>query len=409
LTINYLIFIFGITNSFFGPKMETYIPRFLALPDQNCFLFGPRGTGKSTFLKQQFPNALWIDLLKPESLRAYRARPEQLEELILGNPQKKDIIIDEIQRVPELLSLVHRLIEMKLGHRFILTGSSARKLKSANVDLLGGRAVRRSMYPFMLSELGPNVKFEDVLKHGLIPVVLQSKNKDATIDAYLSLYLEQEVYQESLVRNIGDFARFMEAISFSHGSVLNISNVARECSVGQKTVGNYIQILYDILVAFEIPVFTKRAARAMSARPKFYLFDAGVFQGLRPKGVLDRPEEIGGTALEGLVAQHFLSWLSYSDKSPSDLFFWRSVNGVEVDFVLYGDFGFYAFEVINSDKIRSTDLIGLNEFGNDYPESKLIFLYRGKERLLKGRVLCIPIDEFLMKLHPQKSIDFAIN
>lgn len=405
---NELVFKFGIDNSKIGRKMETYIPRFLELPTQNCFLFGPRGTGKSTYLRQQLPDAIWIDLLKPENYRNYKAWPERLEELILGNPHKKDIVIDEVQRVPELLSLVHRIIEMKGGHRFVLTGSSARKLKSTDVDLLGGRAVRTSMYPFMLSELPAKYDFEGVLNYGLLPILLHSKDRSATIDAYVSLYLEQEVYQESLVRNIGDFARFMEAISFSHGSTLNVSNVARECGVGRKTVEGYIQILYDILVAFQIPVFTKRAARSMTSHPKFYFFDAGVFQGLRPKGILDRPEEIGGAALEGLVAQHFRAWLAYSNENAA-LYFWRSLGGIEVDFVLYGSFGFYAFEVKNSNKVRSSDLVGLNEFGKDYPESRLVLLYRGKERLLKGNILCIPVQDFLKKMKPNQPLDFAID
>ena len=389
------------------PKMETYIPRFLNLPDQNCFLLGPRGTGKSTFLHHQLPDAIWIDLLKPENYRKYKTGPERLEELILGNPQKKDIVIDEVQRVPELLPLVHRIIEMKQGHRFVLTGSSARKLKATDVDLLGGRAVRKSMYPFMMAELPGKYDFEDILNFGLLPVLLNSPDKIATVDAYISLYLEQEVYQESLVRNIGDFGRFMEAISFSHGAILNVTNVGRECGVGRKTVESYIQILYDILVAFQITVFTKRASRILSSHPKFYFFDSGVFQGLRPKGVLDKPEEIGGAALEGLVAQHFRAWLAYSNEN-TDLYFWRSQKGLEVDFILYGQFGFYAFEVKNSNKVRSTDLTGLNEFGKDYPESKLILLYRGTERLLKGKVLCIPVQDFLKKMKPSEPLDNAL-
>ncbi|MBV6442342.1 MAG: ATP-binding protein [Haliscomenobacteraceae bacterium CHB4] len=384
--------------------METYIPRFLLLPDQNCFLFGPRGTGKSTFLRHHLPDALWIDLLKPENYRNFKAWPERLEELVLGNPQQKDVVIDEVQRVPELLPLVHRIVEMKLGHRFVLTGSSARKLKTADIDLLGGRAIRKSMYPFMLSELLHPADFEDMLRFGLLPVAFSSNDKAATLDAYISLYMQQEVYQEALVRNIGDFARFLEAISFSHGSVLNVSNVARECGVGRKTVEGFIQILYDILLAFQIPVFAKKASRMMSSHPKFYFFDTGVFQALRPKGVLDRPEEIGGSALEGLVAQHFQAWISYCTE-PFQLSFWRSLRGIEVDFVLYGSSGFYAFEVKNSHRIRPSDLTGLIEFGKDYPESRRILLYRGTDRLLKGDILCLPVHDFLKRLKPNESLD----
>ncbi len=395
-------------NSFFVTKMETYIPRFLFLPAQHCFLLGPRGTGKSTFLRHQLPDALWIDLLKPENYRNFKAHPERLEELVLANLQHPDIVIDEVQRVPELLPLVHRLVEMKLGRRFILTGSSARKLKSADIDLLGGRAVRKSMYPFMLSELLQPQRFEESLEFGLLPVAFYSTDKAATLDAYISLYMQQEVYQEALVRNIGDFARFLETISLSHGSVLNVSNVARDCGVGRKTVEGFIQILFDILLAFQIPVFTKKAARQMSAHPKFYFFDTGVFQALRPKGALDSPEEIGGAALEGLVAQHLRSWIAYGNPSLT-LSFWRSLRGVEVDFVLYGQSGFYALEVKNSLRIRPADLTGLTEFGKDYPESQRILLYRGTDRLLKNGILCLPVEDFLQRLRPDEPMETILN
>ncbi|MCO6490529.1 MAG: ATP-binding protein [Phaeodactylibacter sp.] len=384
--------------------MELYIPRFQNLPEQNCFLFGPRGTGKSTFLQNHLPDALWLDLLKPENYRQYKAYPERLEELIKGNPQKKDVVIDEIQRVPELLPLVHSIIEKKEGHRFILTGSSARKLKSAGVDLLGGRAIRKTMHPFMLSELPGSPALGEAVQFGLLPVVYQSADKNATLDAYVSLYIQQEVFQESLARNIGDFSRFLEAISLSHAAVLNVSNVARDCSVGRKTVDNYIQILEDILLAFRLPVFTKRASRAMSSHPKFYFFDAGVFQALRPRGPLDKPEEIGGAALEGLVAQHLRAWLAYSP-GRFTLSFWRSQRGVEVDFILYGEAGLYAIEVKDGNRIRQADLRGLNEFGKDYPVSRRILLYRGAERLMKNDVLCLPCEDFLANLSPSKTME----
>lgn len=216
----------GVANSIYAVKMETYIPRFQRLPAQHCFLFGPRGTGKSTFLKSEYPDALWIDLLAAENFRRYSAHPERLEELVLGNPQKGVVVIDEVQRVPGLLPMVHRIIEMKTGHQFVLTGSSARKLKRADVDLLGGRAVRKSMFPFMVSELPGSVSLQEALRFGLLPVAFFSADKPASLDAYISLYMQQEVYQESLVRNIGDFSRFLEAASFSHAAVLNISNSA---------------------------------------------------------------------------------------------------------------------------------------------------------------------------------------
>jgi predicted AAA+ superfamily ATPase len=380
--------------------MESYIPRFFEAPKRSFFLFGPRGTGKSTFLKQQYPEALWIDLLKPDVFRTYAARPERIIELVHGNPEKKIIIVDEVQKVPDLLSAVHSLIEEKKGKTFILTGSSARKLKRTGVDLLAGRVLLRTMHPFLLSELPALPAFGDILRYGLLPIAVTSPDPQDVLNTYVSLYVREEVQAEGLVRNIGSFSRFLEAVSFSHASVLNISNVARECGVERKIVEGYVQILEDILLAFKMPVFSKRAQRAMISHSKFYFFDTGVFQNLRPKGPLDRPEEIAGAALEGLVAQHLRAWNAYRG-SPYEMFFWRSRRGVEVDFVLYGKGGIYAIEVKNTNRIRPEDLRALNEFRKDYPKSKTIFLYRGEDKIMVDRVLCLPCETFLRKLLPQ--------
>ncbi|MDZ7363614.1 MAG: AAA family ATPase [candidate division KSB1 bacterium] len=384
--------------------METYVPRFFIAPKQSFFLFGPRGTGKSTFLKQHYPNALWIDLLKPDVFRAYAGRPERLVELVHGNPEKKFIVIDEVQKVPDILSVVHSLIEEKKGRTFILTGSSARKLKRTGIDLLAGRVLLRTLHSFMLSELTAPPAFAEVLQFGLLPIVVASENPQDVLNAYVSLYVREEVQIEGLVRNIGNFSRFLEAASFSHAAALNISNIARECGVERKVVEAYIQILEDILLAFKLPVFTKRAQRALATHPKFYFFDAGVFQSLRPQGPLDRPEEIAGAALEGLVAQHLRAWNAYKG-NPYEIFFWRSRGGLEVDFVLYGKEGIYAIEVKNTKSIRPADLRGLTEFRKDYPRSQTIFLYRGDDKLLINHVSCIPCEAFLKRLSP--SLDLS--
>ena len=383
--------------------MVTYIPRFFQEPEQSFFLFGPRGTGKSTYLKHQYPDALWIDLLKPDVFRNYSANPERIIELVHGNPDKRIVIVDEVQKVPDLLSAIHSLIEEKLNRKFILTGSSTRKLKRTGIDLLAGRVLMQTLHPFMFSEITIDLKFEHILQHGLLPIVISSKNPTDVLETYISLYMQEEVQFEGLVRNISNFFRFLESISFSHGSILNISSVARECSVERKVVEGYIKILEDILLAFRIPVFTKKAKRAVISHPKFYFFDAGVFRTLRLKGPLDRPEEIEGAALEGLVAQHLQAWMAYhSDKF--ELYFWRSRAGVEVDFVLYGENGIFAIEVKNTSRIRPEDLRSLHTFGEDFPESHRLLLYRGTERLLRDNVLCLPCDEFLSGLHPDKPL-----
>lgn len=205
---------------------------------------------------------------------------------------------------------------------------------------------------------------------------------------------------EGLTRNIGQFSRFLEAATFSHGAVLNASQVARDCQVERKTVVSYLEILEDLLLAFRLPVFTRRAKRETIAHPKLYFFDAGVFRSLRPKGPLDRPEEIEGPALEGLVAQHLRAWIAYRAKDDQ-LFYWQTRGGVEVDFVLYGENLFEAIEVKITPRVRPQDLRGLRAFGEDYPEAGLTLLYRGKDRLLLDGVLCLPVADFLKKLTPE--------
>ena len=275
-----------------------FISRFLHVPDQSCFLLGPRGTGKSTWLRDRLPDALYLDLLDPALHRSLSARPERLRDLLAGSPGKATVVIDEIQRVPELLTVVHAVLEGVSPPRFILTGSSARKLRRGGVDLLGGRAVHRTMHPFMAAEL-PEFDLDRALRIGLLPLVMNAADPPDVLGAYASLYLDEEVRAEGLTRNIGAFTRFLEAISYSHGAQLNVSAVARECEVERKVVAGYVGILEDLLLAFRLPVFRKRAKRATVTHEKIYLFDAGVFRSLRPRGPLDRPEKSTGRRWRG--------------------------------------------------------------------------------------------------------------
>ena len=387
--------------------MEDAIPRFFDPPGKSYFLFGPRGTGKSTFLKARYPGSIYIDLLKPDLQRRFQSWPENLIELVRANKSSNTFIIDEIQKVPELLSVVHSLIEEDKNLQFILTGSSTRRIKKSGINLLAGRALLRHMHPFLLAEMGDRYSMEMALTSGLIPLICMAEEPLDTLNAYISLYIREEVQYESFTRNIGNFARFLEAISFSHGSLLNISNVSRECAVERKVVENYISILEDILLASRLSVFSKKAKRALVSHPKFYFFDVGVYKSLRPKGPLDSPHEIDGAALEGLVLQHLVAWNEYRDK-PFEIFFWRSKGGAEVDFILYGDGGLYAIEVKNSNRIRSGELRPLIEFRKDYPISKTTLLYRGTERLLINNVLCIPCERFLHRLGPESSLEEAL-
>lgn len=374
------------------------VVRILQAPKESFFLFGPRGSGKSTWLRSRFPEAIYVDLLAPDVFREYSARPERLEQLIEGE-KKRVIVIDEVQKCPDLLPVVHRLIQQDRGLVFVLTGSSARKLKRTGADLLAGRAVLRNMHPFMAVELGKEFSFAKAVLHGLLPIVVRAPVPEDVLKTYAALYLKEEVQAEGLTRNVGNFSRFLEAVSFSHGSILNTSEISRECQVGRKTVDSYLEILEDLLLGFRLPVFTRRAKRIVVQHPKFYYFDAGVFRSIRPAGPLDRPEEIDGAAIEGLVAQHLRAFCAY-DPRGYEMFYWRTKSGVEVDFVLYGKAGITAIEVKRSAKVNSKDLAGLRAFGEDYPQAGLFFLYGGKERLKINGVQCVPCDAFLRELSP---------
>ena len=374
------------------------LSRFFRIPEQSFFLFGPRGTGKSTWLRAQLPDSLYLDLLEPGLQRSLAARPERLRDSLSGSPEARTVVIDEVQRVPELLSVVHAVLEEPSPPRFVLTGSSARKLRRGEVNLLGGRALHRTLHPFMASEL-PDFDLEQALRIGLVPLVVDASSPEHTLEAYASLYIDQEVRAEGLTRNVGAFARFLEAISFSHGGQLNLAAVARESEVSRQVVAAYLGILEDLLVAFRVPVFRKRAKRATVARDKFYLFDVGVFRSLRPTGPLDRPGDIDGQALEGLVAQHLRAWAAYTGEGSS-VYYWRTRGGTEVDFVVYGRAGFHAFEVKNAARVHSADLRGLRTFRTDYPEADCAMLYRGSERLNIDGIWCLPVEDFLQEMTP---------
>ncbi len=377
--------------------------RFFEQNRGSFFLFGPRGTGKTTYLQSNYPDAAWIDLLDTENERKYSARPERLADFVKTHNKNGVIIIDEIQKVPQLLSMVHQQIEYDKSIRFILTGSSARKIKKAGVDLLAGRAVYRKMHPFMAAELGHRFKLEEYLRLGMIPLVLFSETPEQTLRGYIDLYIQQEIKAEGLVRRLDDFNRFVEIVSFSHGQQINVAAIARECVATRNTVESYITILEDMLIAVRVPVFTRRAKRAMSVHSKFYFFDCGVFRAVRPAGPIDSETEIGGPLLEGLVLQHLRAWIDYRN-GDMKLYYWRTQAGNEVDFVLYGADGFYAIEVKNSIMIRKRDLRGLKTFHEDYPESKVLFLYRGSEKIEQEGVLCMSVEEFVGNLHPSHDI-----
>ncbi len=378
-------------NRFFDPPSS-----------ESYFLFGPRGTGKSTWLKAHYPHAYWIDLLNPEIFRFFTTGPERLISILKEKPERV-VVIDEVQKAPELLNVVHSLIEEKKGYQFIMTGSSTRKLKQQGINLLGGRALLRHMPPFFAGELGSAFNLNKNLKLGMLPIVLDSAVPEEVLRAYAGIYLKEEVQAEGLVRNIGDFARFLEIMSFSHASVINASNIARECQIARKTVDSYLLILEDLLLAFQLQVFHRKAKRALALHPKFYFFDAGVYYSLKPKSYYDKENEREGAALEGLVAQHLKAWID-AQIEQYQLHFWRTRAQAEVDFIVSGPDCFLAIEVKNGSVIHPSDLRGLELFGQDYPEATCILLYRGKHTFKERNILCCPADEFLLKIHPKKAL-----
>lgn len=378
------------------------IGRFFIPPQGSFFLFGPRGTGKTTWLRENLPHALHVNLLRGDVHRDLSARPERLVELVEGYPERADVVLDEIQRVPDLLPVVHDLMESKRPRRFVLTGSSARKLRRGGTDLLAGRAALRTMHPFLAAEL-PDFDLDGALTYGMVPLVLTASDPGDVLRSYASLYLEQEVQAEGMVRSLGSFARFLEAVTFSHAAVLNASNVARDAQVSRKTVEGYLAILEDLLLAWRVPVFARRAKRATVAHPKLYLFDAGVFRSLRRTGPVDRPQEVEGAALEGLVAQHLRAWIAYSG-DRFQLAYWRTRSGVEVDFVVYGPEAFWAVEVKNARSVRREDVRSLASFREDYPECEPILVHRGGQRLLVDGIRCLPAHEFLLGVRPERGL-----
>ncbi|MBS0637958.1 MAG: DUF4143 domain-containing protein [Verrucomicrobia bacterium] len=278
-----------------------------------------------------------------------------------------------------------------------------RKLRGSVSDLLGGRALRREMGPFLASELGAQFSLEKALTTGLIPLVWMSKDPAERLKYYLDLYLKTEVQAEGLVRQVGDFARFMEVASFSHGAIWTTTDISRESGVKRTTVDNYLQILEDLFLAFRINVFSRRAKRRLVSHSKFYFFDTGVFRALRPSGILDSTSEIEGIALEGLVAQHLRAW-TQSQKAAHSLCFWRTESKLEVDFVVYGPRGFWAIEVKRSVHFGPDDIRAMKSFKEEYPEAECLFLAPVKNKDFYKGFPIIPIDEFLLNVTPENSL-----
>ena len=363
------------------------------------FLFGPRGTGKSSFLKEHYIADLKINLLDEVVLIKFLNHPEELEHLVKALPKAAVVIIDEVQRAPKLLNYAHKMMETEQFKKvqFILTGSSSRKLKAQGVNLLAGRAISKRMFPFLISELGSQFSEEKVMNYGLIPLIYFSKNSKATLESYIALYIKEEIKQEGLVRNLESFTRFLEVMCFSHAEILNLSNVSREAAVKRTTVDAYLSIVEDLLLGFRIQSFKIKNRKQTVESEKFYYFDIGVFKTLCPKGFLENKNQFKGQELEGLVAQNLLAWCHYQNKGLN-VYFWRTQSGNEVDFIVYGPNLFWALEVKSAHSIKSEHLSSLKSFGDDYPTAKKIILYTGEQKKKIENIEVIPIFDFLKSL-----------
>ncbi len=361
----------------------------------SVFLFGPRGTGKTHWLKNTFPSAIYLDLLDDATYTELLGDPKALSRKI-PKAYNDWVIIDEVQKIPNLLNEVHRLIEHQ-DHRFILTGSSARALRKKGVNLLAGRALTYHMHPLTATELSNDFDLAFSIKYGTLPMTYSVNNPEHFLKSYIQTYLKEEVQQEALTRSLSLFTKFLQTASFSQGETINYSNIAREIGSNHQSVRNFFDILEDLLIAYRLPVFTHRAKRDVITQPKFYYFDTGIYRAIRPKGVLDSEEELSGAAFETLFFQQAKALNDYFFWGY-EFYYWRTRTQQEVDFVLYGERGLYAIEIKRKAKLTPQDFKGLYLFKKDYPMAKCIMLYGGDRTYYDNEVQVIPFATAIYSL-----------
>ncbi|OGW84301.1 MAG: hypothetical protein A2987_01715 [Omnitrophica bacterium RIFCSPLOWO2_01_FULL_45_10] len=372
----------------------------MKLPDkQSAFLWGARKTGKSTYLREKFPDSIVYDFLKTDVFFELSKNPSLLRERLLAKEAvelKKPIILDEVQKVPQLLDEVHWLIENK-GLRFVLCGSSARKLKKGHANLLGGRAWRYELFPLVSHEIG-KIDLLRLLNHGLIPLHYLQSDEDCkkSLTAYVQDYLREEVFAEGLTRNIPAFSRFFDAFGYSHGEMTNYCNIARECGVDSKTVKEYYQILIDTLLAIRVEPYKKRQSRQVITKAsKYYLFDVGVAGFLTKRHIAEQKGAEFGKAFEHFILTEIVAHRSYAGKDFS-INFWRTKSGLEVDFVLGK--GEIAIEIKGSSHVDKRDMYGLNAFTEAFSPNKSILVCNEKEKRVHGKITMLPWEVFLHEL-----------
>lgn len=338
-----------------------------ATKTNSIFLFGARQTGKSTLLKNLFPEAISFNLLNSDVKNRLEQRPALLYSLLVKEPDGSLVIIDEIQQVPELLNEVHRLIFDK-HMRFVLCGSSARKLRRKGYNTLGGRAIPYYLYPLVSAEI-PNFDINRAINHGLLPPHYDADDPSELMSAYMDVYLREEVKAEALVRNIKSFNRFLEIAAMTSGEMVNYNNIASDCMVSANTIKEYFSILEDTLIGYMIPAYTKKLTRRLVQAPRFYLFDVGLTNHLLKRKNLQEGTIDYGHAFEHLIIQELIAYISYSH-NDNKLSYWRTYTGVEVDAII-GD-AKIAIEIKSTQEVQNKHLKNIRSFANDYPSARKI-------------------------------------
>jgi predicted AAA+ superfamily ATPase len=376
-------------------------PRILAAPKGSFFLFGPRGSGKSTWLRGAFPKALRIDLLDEALYQSYLADIGAFAAELRVLPPGSMVVVDEVQRLPALLNEVHRHIEDR-RLRFVLCGSSARKLKTAGTNLLAGRAVRRYLHPFLPEELGEDFDLDEALRYGTLPVVWMAPDRGEALIAYTQLYLKEEIQAEALVRNLPGFARFLPVAALFHGAVINVSGLSRDAGAARTTVADYLEILEDTLLAFRLPAFEARLRVRERRHPKLYWADAGLPRAMKRQLGPPTAEE-RGHLFEGWVASVLRAYRDYRGLFE-DWGYWAAGNGsaLEVDFVLRRGKALVALEVRSGRKVFEADLRGLRAIAEVPQVVRRIVVCRGERRQKTADgIEILPVAAFLTQLEGQ--------
>lgn len=366
--------------------------------NESLFLWGARQTGKSTLLKTLFPDALWFDLLLSDVYERLLRNPSMLRETIAAG-QYTVMIIDEIQRVPELLNEVHWIIT-HLPVRVIMSGSSPRKIIRSNTNLLGGRALRYELYPFTSAEI-PNFDLLKALNNGLLPRHYLSSSPKKMISAYVGNYLRDEIAGEAKIRNVANFSRFLESAAFSNGEMVNYANIASDCGVSAVTVKEYFQILEDTLIGRFLPSYQKKPKRRVITAPKFYFFDIGVVNYLLKRGKIDIGSELFRNAFEHFIYNELYAHSSYSGKDYP-IYYWRTASQIEIDFVL-GNHD-VAIEVKATSNVQSRHLKGLKSFSEEYAVNQLVLVCNEPLPRISEGVRILPWKVFLEELWAGKII-----